>query len=832
VVRFTEGQLFKGGKIYDLDETLDYNLLDHVPTTAGDTRYVALLARGIEEDVPEDRFIEIDADTEEKVPVTLPLLNRRRCYFVPQPGIASPAPIKPSVDAAECVACYVLMGNGGILAVEPSEDHRVKTLFEVEGRVTVLEAKIILAFERTQTLETDLANLQGQLKDFARADIVRQNSMDMARVRRILSMPSTMRANFYDPGLVKTQWSLTHVDWDARVDEGIRMPHDASEDVRLAVQNPAQDGIRITDNVLMLDWDEVTPISIDGNGSTKDISQIVHIERRPVRRSVRRSSVSYGPTVAMCGNTSEYSGFDSAASGQTFQKSGETFQKVAAIDPTFTGDNINLNDFNKTHGGGYDVDRVILHNSQSGQTGNRVIYGARKVQVNTWTDTYWSFVEEEFGINGSVYAQSFLLTQPSVLTGIRLKFERVDDDGEVKLLLCEIAPTGEPLFDRVIANTEVTADKISKGWVTFPFTPKYLEPKRYAWVTITTGNHSIRTVTGAQYAEGTLFWSTDQAWFQGSPEEDFCFQIVTAQFKTTRTQVIFDSLSLPGGMTEIKLLYENWSPDGTSMIWEVRTSGEHPWEMIQPETAEYQNPLRNLPSTCQLRLTMIGTNRLSPAIILNENARGETFRHKHAGAAVTCELMFGLWTQTPPRNLGQRGSAPIIWNPKPVTIRKIAVFALSQTASLIFSFHVVSTSLRMFAKTLFFAWSDRFGLRNVSLIKVTSSCISRSSSSERAKPASKWSSRNRSSLNSFWARASSVSSVSSFASDRSCLIPSLRECFAVAFRASTIRICCLIKDALGQFFATSTTPAMSSARPEIVHQLWSIHKKLLIVGPP
>ncbi|WP_306147245.1 MULTISPECIES: hypothetical protein [unclassified Roseibium] len=646
VARVNEGRLFKNGEIFDLDAPENLDLITYLPVVANDQKYIAILVRGSEDTKPSNRFVETDVDTGATALTAVPKTTVRECDFVIQQGLSSPTPIKPSIAETDCCVAFVLLSTAGIVAIEPSQDHRVKTLYEVEGRVTVLEAQMLTAFARTQTLQTDLANLQARLSDYARQDVTRQLQMDMARVRKLLSLPDAARAYLYDSGLIDAVWSKTHVDWDARVDEGIRFPLAAIEDVQLSVTNPAQDGIKITDGVMLLDWSETTIIEVDGSGGTKDISQQVHTVQTPVARTVTRSSTSYGPTVAMCGNTADYSGFDSAATGQTFQRGGETFVNVGAINAQTPGDTLDTSDFNRTHGTNYDASDIVLHNSMpTNSTTHREIRAARAVIHNTWTETYWDTVTETFGINGSVYAQTFLLTQPMILSSIEVKFDRVGNDGNVQMLLVEVSPTGEPVFDNTIAHTTVEHADLSTGWVKFPFSPRYLDPgRRYAWVTVTTGNHSLRTVTGSEYTQGSLFWSTDQAWFQGSTQEDFCFKVNSTNHTTTRAQVVFDSLNLAGGMTEIRLLYESWAPEGTAMMWEVRTSGSDPWQVIQPETSEYQNPLWNLPTTCQLRLTMIGTYGLSPAIVLNENARGEARRHKPSGVAMTKVLEFGITT--------------------------------------------------------------------------------------------------------------------------------------------------------------------------------------------
>lgn len=642
-VRVSAGSLFADAVVYDLEAPADVDLTVHRPLVLSDQRYVALLARGRERAENRTGFVESDVETGATVPVSLPKFARREVFFTVQEGIASPTPQRPEIAATDCCIGFVLLDTNGIAAIESGQDWRVKTLFEIDGRVTVLEGQMIIAFQRTLTLETDLAQLQARFNDVPRHETVFQLQRDVSRVRRMLDLPDEARGYFYDPGLVTDQWDLQHGSFLGRINEGLRLTASNERDERLEILNPAQAGIRVENNLLMPTWREVNVITVDGPGSTKNISQQVHEERRAVQRSIARSSVSYGPTVAMCDNVQEWAQIGKVREGQQFQVAGETFQKVN-LNQNITG--IDTSTFNQVHNSNYRPVDVVMHNAQMAQTGYREIYAARSVQVSHWTDTYWDYVTDVFGVNGSVYGQSFLLTQPTTLTSIELPFDRVAADGAVNLLLVEVDPTGAPLFDAVIARSTTEAKDLEKGWNRFGFAPRYLKPgKRYAWITVTTGNHSLRTVTGAKYAEGTLFWSTDQAWFQGSPEEDFAFKLNGAEFAANRVVVDFHSLTLENGMTELQLLYEAWAPEGTSMMWEVKPFGRDEWERLQPETDEAPNPLRGLPASTQLRLVMQGTSRLAPAINLTATARGITRRPRNDGRFVTKLLNFGYATK-------------------------------------------------------------------------------------------------------------------------------------------------------------------------------------------
>ena len=636
-VQVNPGRYFLDATIYDLDEALDLDMQVHLPLVIGDLRYVAILARGIEETVNENRMVETDVDTGETVQQSVPKTNRRRVEFVVQQGTPSPTPVKPSIAANDCCVAFIMLSATGIEAVESGEDWRVKTLYEVEGRTRVLEGQMIVAFQRTTTLQTDLANVQSRFNSIPRPEVIRQLQRDAARTRRLLGLPDATRAYFYDPGLVTDKWDTAHIDWLARIREGVRFAFASERDAQLAVLNPSDPAISITDNVLMPAYVEERRVEVDGGGSFKNISQQVHTITTAVERTVSRSSVEYGVTVAVCENQSEWSQVGAARVGETFQVNGETFVNTGVItDPAAT---LDMSNFVYPE---WDSEQVVAHNlAQNNQPGHQV-FAAQSVQTRSWTETYWDYVVEEFGVNGSVYGQTFLVTQPMIMTSIELPFSRVDSAGSVHLLLTEVSETGAPVLSRVLARTEVVAGGLSVGWVKFPFTPTMLPAgRRYAWVTVTTGNHAIRTVNENKYAQGTLFYSTDEAWFQGSLEEDFCFRINAAKFKATRTVVEMDALTLENGFTQLNLLYENWTPDGTALIWEVMPSGTEAWQLIGPNL---DNPFNGLPALTRVRLTMLGTTELSPAIRMTSTARGMTQRHRSDMTAITKDMLFGFNT--------------------------------------------------------------------------------------------------------------------------------------------------------------------------------------------
>jgi hypothetical protein len=261
-----------------------------------------------------------------------------------------------------------------------------------------------------------------------------------------------------------------------------------------------------------------------------------------------------------------------------------------------------------------------------------------------WTDTYWDYVTTPIGVNGSVFGQTFLVAQPTILTSIELDISRVGSDGDIHLFVCETDPTGAPLVEKVLGNTKLLRSELRLGVNKFQFQPTYLTPgRRYGWFAVTVGNHQLRGTVGNAFGGGTSFRITDGVWAQGDLEFDFNFRLNGARFANTRTVLDFRHVSLENGMTELRLLYANWQPDGTAIEWEIRTSDSLPWSRLD---ASVENPLNGMPSTVQLRCTLLATPELAPMIVLDAFAVSRTARVAPEMRAVSKPINFGLTTTT------------------------------------------------------------------------------------------------------------------------------------------------------------------------------------------
>jgi hypothetical protein len=622
VVRVNPGRLYVAGKVYDLDAPIDVDLQPRLTQVSGDTVWIALLLRGKVNLLRQQRQVLIDADTEETDNQQVEIAEHYTIEGIVQAGIPGPTPLKPTVAETECIVAWVQLGNTAVVAIEMHPEHRMRSLYEVEGRLTILEFRSAELEQTVRTIRTDVSAIAAAQRDAVRRDVFAQALLDISALRRESRiMENEPRAYLYDPGLVNDKWDTDHPMWVARVAEGIRFEFVQLRDNRLELYDPANPNVMVVEGALLPRFEEVVKLSVEGGNQSKNMSQLVHTEIRAVERQVSRSSTSYGPIVTVCENTKDWGQVGAAAQAdKKLTVQGETFNVVGLSTNTQSA-NWNADPRSEGHKN-YDV---------------------QKVSTTSWTETYWDYVTEQFGLNGSVYGQTWLNSQMQVVTAIRLRFTRVGSSGDAHLVVCECQEDGEPDLNKVIQRTTVLHANLRVGKVRFGFRPSLFEPgKRYAWFMVTTGNHEVAFVTANKFAEGSMFQITDGAWVQGSLTEDFEFDVMGAKFLGTRTETEFQPLTLPGGMTYVRLIAPGWAPEGTQALWQFKLPGDdQPWRDITPDNADQ---LYAQPEGIRLRMVMVGTTDLSPAILLGNTARSEVGRTQGLLRARTELIQFGVST--------------------------------------------------------------------------------------------------------------------------------------------------------------------------------------------
>lgn len=612
-VSVAPGRYYKGDRVYNAGESQSMDLALHLPAQSNLFKWVALVLRGQDATVTEQRQFETDVDTGELTSMATEIQKIRVADLLPSVGIEGPTPLKPTIAVDQAAVAYIKLGSTGVVEIERAEEYRLKSAHELEVRISQGEELDKAQGSRIGSIETDLSNVSNSVSNVPRPEVFRQQRIDIAKVLRRLSFPDAARATMYDYALVKDQWDYTHPSWYARIAEGVRFSAANEREADMVLDDPADPSISVTNNLLLPAYGEKTRIAVEGRDSEVSISNITHSVTTAIKREISRSSVSYGPTFNVCENRKDWAALADRRPGETFANSGETFNVVGLTNH--------------------------VNNSDPTLSQDHKEYAVRAVTHSSWTEVRWDYVTSEEGLSGSIFAQTFLNAQPGWMTSLELNFSRTGEAEDVKIILMETNLSGEPDLKRVIESTTIPHAALKAGWNKAVIRPAFLElGKLYAWAVVTTGNHWLATVTDNKFAQGSKFHTTDGVWFQGSVTEDFPFRVNFAHFEATRVVVPFDPMTLENGIGSFKFNFGGWVPAGTRLQFEIRPSDADVWYPIANYDA---NLLNGLPALCRYRAVFVGTTDLMPGMDLSQ-AKVTTIRPANTFTAVSDTWAFGL----------------------------------------------------------------------------------------------------------------------------------------------------------------------------------------------
>ena len=625
IVSLTSGEYYDGDTVYSSKDMIEVNLQSFKPVVASDERWIALILRGSEETTNALRAFETSEEPlVESIPVnaSTPKVTTRKMTAIVQTGsIMVPPAAQPAINENDCCVAFVRLRSTGIQEIVPNETARVKTVYEIEGRLTAVEQAISVVVDLTRSLQTDVANLGAKVDEIPDNALFRQMTRDLAIARQLLNFPDEARNYYFDNGLLRDAfWDFAYAGVDFRVSEGVRFPYAIEREAQLRLLNSSAADISLWDNTLLMPaYTERLRIENPIGKLRQDISNVVHTVRTAIQYQVKHTRLRFGETVKVCENAAGWGQVADRKAGEIFNVGGATWVSAGQTD----------NPWNK----------------DPRSDGGHKEYAVQRVIKDTYTSTYTSYRTEQFGLSGAVYGQTFVSSQVMVATSIELYFTRVGSEGDVLLCLAEITPSGTPNYDKVLVSVNKPQAQLAVNqWNKFSFRPTLLEQgKRYAWFTVTTGNHQLAVTDDNAFQGGTKFVCTDGIWSQGDIKQDFSFRLNAARFAASRTEVPFENLQLSGGMSEVEMVYSGWDPDFCDVVWEVKPEGASEWV---PMDGRIPNPLATLPANVQLRAILLGTEDVAPSIILDTGSISRTGRMETSQRAVSKAIVFGFTTDT------------------------------------------------------------------------------------------------------------------------------------------------------------------------------------------
>lgn len=553
-------RLYNAGAVYASEQLETLNLFQYLPLATKKCVAVVLWGQAVETDVQPRDFI-TDLTTGATEPQAVSMTRLRQANINLLPGTESVDPQPPVLQTGTLALAYVYLGTTGVERIEMQEATRLPSLQNHAERLAEQEAWRALADPRISTIATDLAGLAERTSSLVARSVVVELSNDVARLKARANLPSAYASYDSDYFGDNTKTDVNGQAYSAAVTNGLLFPTAGQATVGLALFNPYDAGIkRHADDLVLPAYTDVARIKTTGYSGDVSISQY-QVQSQTLRE--------YTTTVWDYRYGWNYNYYAGWWNSQYWQYRGYNYGWL-----------------------GY--------------------YGYRVARQ----ETHYELVTNTTSYNGAIVGQSILVSNTMWLTKVGLQFTQIGATGDVLVAICE-TEGGKPNLQKTLTRVTLSRNDIVKhpAETAVPVPPVLLEAgKRYALVLITQGDHRVATVSGNDYTQGTLFFGTDGDYFTGDLTKDLMFTLYAAQFAQPRVEVVLNSVSLAGGISDMAIAAPQVVPDGTEIRYEIQIGGK--WYPLGDEIMR----LAGLPDIVPLRVVLLGTSDLAPAFHLVANA--------------------------------------------------------------------------------------------------------------------------------------------------------------------------------------------------------------------
>lgn len=555
------GRVYQGGDVYTLTDTTSFNMFQYL--TVATKRVVALVAYGaaMETDTqPRDFLIDITSGATEPQAVPMQLWKKANLNLVA--GVESADPVAPSIGENTVLIALITMSTTKVDSIEFMYGNILPNAEENEQDIAELNSWKAQISPQVDNIQTQIAGLQEQAGVATSRTQFLNLATEFARLREIISQPEGTVSYDADRFIDATKTDTGLTGNGAIVDAGLNFAKEASAMFPLQLFNPLETRVKkYASDFVLPAFTEEDKIQTTGYSGDLALSayQVTTKVTKLVTETVQRyiSGYWYNPYASW---------LYSFAPGGNFP-------------------------------GSYYYSYYQTYYYSPGY-------------YTTDTKTYYKETDETVSYNGAMVAQTFLAPNAFWLTSIDLNFTDVAASGPVTVGIC-YTDAGQPDMTRTLVTATVNPGDLKKypAKTNIPMPPAWIEAgKRYAVFIITQGAHRVATVSGNNYTQGTLFFSTDQAWFEGDITKDLMFSIKGAAFTSPRVEVALQNLSLAGGITDIDIETKMIVPAGTELSFEVQIAGV--WQKLSQGDVLF-TPRPNL---IPLRMVLVGTRDAMPGI--------------------------------------------------------------------------------------------------------------------------------------------------------------------------------------------------------------------------
>jgi len=625
-IEVAAGRIYDAGVMYALEGSLTLSLADHVPITAGQKRIVVLIGQGREDDgYVEARNYEREVPMSggstaiQQVPATSARAKVRTAILTPYPGAPSVNPVRPSIPLGTVAIADIVLSTSGIDTITMRTENEAPELDKLATDYTALAVRFGLVDQEIQGLRNDLAALARQLKAGVSRIAFQAVQGDIAAIKDRLDVSDTGSPYGADNFLDEDESDTAHVDYKARIIEGLRFPA-ANQDKRaLALYNPNDPNLmHASAGLICPKYVVVDGIKLTDSAGTVPLGGTTYQTMELKQMLMSRQETAYGDYFETCSNSAWWlSGQYDLAKG-IFRIGNETYE-IADYDP----------------------------NRMEANWADHALIRLRKFWTTTVKEPYDVYAPVNHTIQGVVKAQSWLQSQDRWSPGVQLGLASWSAGAEITVALVECGTNGIPLPGRTLKKTTLAAAQF-KTWpqtTRFPWsTPVMLQSgKRYAYLVATTGDVTAAYAEGQKFLSGNLFESTDGAFFLGDLTRDLCHVTEYCQFTLTSLTVPLQGLNLDGGIHNLRIRNAEVVPANSSRKFQLQVGGT--WQDIQAPSGEETLFGSGVTPYYDFRLVLAGNQWAMPILDMGAS-EVEVFRADDDFKHISSVIAFGSALET------------------------------------------------------------------------------------------------------------------------------------------------------------------------------------------
>lgn len=559
-------RFYNDGIAYVSETAQTLNLFQYLPLVAG--KVVAVVVWGQETDTivePRDFLIDLTTGATQPQAVAMQRLNAAQVNLLP--GAESVDPQPPVIQSNTLAIAHVYLSPTGIERIEMQDAAKLPQLANQAQRLVTLERWKGQAEPRISSIATDLSALAAKTFSLAPRSALIEMAADIGRLKAQLDLPASYASYQSDDFGDETLSQSTAAGYAALINNGLSFPYAAQAKAPLALFNPYDAGVsRSADGLVLPAYDSQARIKTEGYSGDISISQ--------------------------------------------YQVQTQTFKEYTTTRRV------------RHYGYHYNYYRYWYSNAWYRRYGYYYYYPrvVRYGYYTTETQSHYELQTTTSSFNGAIIAQSVLVANAMWLTRLGLYFTQIGAVGDVTVAICE-TDGGKPDLLKTLARVSVPQASLKKYPLetAIEIAPVQLEAgKRYAIALITQGEHRAAVVSGNHYTQGTLFYGSDGDYFTGDLTKDLMFTLYGAQFRQPRTEVMLQSVSLAGGISDLQIAARTVEPPGTELRFELQVGGR--WYEYGDEVFR----LAERPDIVPLRAVLLGTSDAAPALQLEPEVLSAT----------------------------------------------------------------------------------------------------------------------------------------------------------------------------------------------------------------